>query len=342
MSCAVDVLDSRRTDAVNVFLDEEILSLLDTLVGHKEPETAFPVIQPLHRQTNKGRSADLAANSEIRFGPADDSDGPPATDAVAREPPSVRVPVDKSLLPSARLGQRKDTAPSKLLPLTGATTSGPETQDSGIPPRDPQAGPDRQGFLWMDKDDKQCNSNKSESEEVIESKNEQDLQLEELDDGTPSVDPRKSAEVTEWTDSWAQITGENAPGKYKRPIRRFPPKGSRSRSVQWADGKNNDAEVSTEKQAAKVTVPFQSQPRGTVVEKKAPAVAPLKSVSEKGKSRPIQTTIIEREPSLPAPLNRKGMAGVFPADRGSEIAPVAELKNTETPGESTVGGIEGM
>ena len=320
------------------------MSLLDTLVGHKEREQALPVIEPLYRHEEAGRPVEIASASDIRFGPGDSSaasDGPPADEAVARKPPPVRVPVDKSLLPSVRLGQKKDNVPSKLTPLTGAPTAVPETRDTAIPPRDSRTGPEREGFFWIDKDDVQSTSNKNESKDATESENEQDLQVEELDDETPSVDPRKSVEITEWTDSWAQVTGGNTPGKYKRPIRRFAPKGARSRSVQWADGKSTEAETAPENQSAKPISQYKSQTRSPVVEKKAPAAAPLKSMGDKGKSRPIQATIVERKPSMPAPLNRKGMAGVFPADRGAEAAPVVE-KKAEKPAESPTGDIEGM
>lgn len=308
---------------------------MEVLVGHKESKEKLIPIKAMHLQDRPVEDNTLSSGGpdSVEFGPADDAivDVQP----VSRRPPAARPPTDKALPPSARDTQRRtqsvknkaaadvETGPETVISLDDSSfkssTLHPELKSTEPAIHDREtSGP--KGFMWIDNEDVQ-------TRKIIELAN--DTKLEEMEDSSEIPDPRKIEEITSWTSSWDTITTIQTSSNLKRPIRRGVIRPSQARSVQWAD---NKLEQNRETQNQVQTKKNDADSRNS--EKQIPTNNMVKNHSFKTKPRTINSTVVERESVMPAPLSRNGLAGSNPAASAAAAA-------TSDGNSPTGGGIEG-
>jgi hypothetical protein len=347
--------------------------LLETLVGISIQEDKKPDwIKPLHHGRDGppggqgGGGGDAAVGEHMHVSDADAAGGPSSPEAVARKPPSSAYRVEKAFLPSSRVGlpqaggaRRVSLKDGPAAAAAALSSSSPETKDEedhkeaphhgsaavgsaavGSAALAPSSAP-RDGFMWLDPSENREESSRAATAastasgstagtatgSTSERPPSPDFELEASDDGAEGgveSDPRKSAAINDWNDSWAGGGGggRGGSGKHKRPLRRgeILPGGAYAKSVQWPEAKSGDG-VTT------------SPPPGSV--------PPGSKAGSKAGPKSMHKLVVERVPSLPAPLDSRGLAGVY---AGGLPAPASASAPAPAPSRSggAYGSIEGI
>ena len=276
--------------------DEEVESLINTLVGSNKQPTLKPILPLHHKQVQDSAHEDFDSMTydDVSIDDRNEDTDPTKQEAVViRKPPSQSRPSGQAILPTEK--RRAAHGPvgglPKLIPKE-ISPSCPETKDDGIKSEQHSTQPalhlNEKKLPEEGKDEKiQKNTNSSESRSVSP-----DFEVEQGDDELVVEDPRKSKEITDWTDSWAKITGGGTPGKYKRPIRRDKGKFIPKRNVTWAE--HADKSVSEKAPANKAVLDSEGS------EKTVKAVPRNVAQSSSSKGVALKPLVVERAPTAPS------------------------------------------